>query len=213
MGRLVHKIFYTHKFISQLKNDDIVLYTDAFDVLVVQNKDKIIEEFLRFDFPVIFSAEKICHPQPSKKNQYPVSNEPWQYLNSGCFIGIAQYLKDIMSIAIDKYNSGGPASDDQGIYTNVYLENPKKIMLDRKCRIFQSLVSSLGDLTYENGGWINKITKTSPCIMHANGDACNLIPIAKSLDYKYLHVLPIRHPVSNFFKFFRKFKKITPKQL
>lgn len=180
------KISYQHEFVSKLADNDIVLFTDAYDVLIVRDKRKILEAFYRLNAPVVFAAEKTCWPDPGKKTLFPASASPWRFLNSGGWIGVVKNVKEVLSIAVDIYKSGkNDGGTDQRIYTDIYLDNPGKIKLDTNCEIFQTLLRSENDMIFENNTWTNKITGTRPCIIHANGLKRNILPIARKLGYDW----------------------------
>ncbi len=183
---LEKKITYQYKFVSKLEDRDIVLFTDSYDVLIVKDKNIILEAFHRLNSTAVFSAEKICWPDYHKESFFSGCNSPWRYLNSGGWIGVAKNMKEILSTAMELYNSSKKKSGtDQRIYTDIYLSNLYMIKLDTNCNIFQSLWGSEDDIIFNNGEWINKVTNTTPCIMHANGNIKNILPIARSFGYNF----------------------------
>jgi hypothetical protein len=145
-----------------------VLFCDAYDVVLASGLDQITACFQEFGAPIIFSAERNCHPNPRMATQYPSSSTPYRFLNSGVWMGSTEALQEMFSrIEADKVPD---RTNDQAVFTNVFLRNPAPIALDYQCRIAQSLHSSVGDIAYENGRIINKLTGSFPCVFHGNGD-------------------------------------------
>ena len=76
-----------------LKSNDLVLFTDAYDVAYFGTQDEIIEIYKSFNHPIVFGCEKECHPDPHLAGLYPNKNKEFSYLNSGLFIGTVQALR------------------------------------------------------------------------------------------------------------------------
>ncbi|KAI0987467.1 hypothetical protein GJ496_005508 [Pomphorhynchus laevis] len=168
------KINILRKFLetSNLKNDDILLYIDGYDVIVNGNSSQLIEKFLNSKMQLIFSAEHFCWPDPQLKEAYsPVKENESRFLNSGGFIGFVEFIRDKMLGS----NEVPDDSDDQLFYTNYYLEhfNTGLIGLDVRSDIFQNLNGAQGDISIV---YVNEFTKiknnkmeTFPMIIHGNG--------------------------------------------
>lgn len=54
------KLILLRNFLDTLDENDIFVFVDAFDVVVVANENEIINKFLSFDTKILFSAEKFC---------------------------------------------------------------------------------------------------------------------------------------------------------
>lgn len=96
--------------------DHIIMFTDSYDVMLLQNPQKILQKFREFRRPIVFSAEKICWPNPSLIDQYPASVTKYKFLNSGGFIGYADEIISLINNPIDDKD------DDQLYYSERYLE-------------------------------------------------------------------------------------------
>lgn len=160
---------------EQLQNT-IVLFTDAYDVLVCDDADTItdtyfraINEYKQFN-KVMFSGEQFCWPDKSLANIYPNPNEHYRFLNSGSFIGTAYTILEIVD-DIDVQNN----EDDQLCYSKYFIVNPEKIFIDYKCMLFQTLNGELEsiNLFYRNKMIENGYSYYTPCILHGNGDYNN----------------------------------------
>ncbi len=98
-----------------LKNH-IVMFTDSYDVILLQNPQEIIRKFREFERTIVFSAEKTCWPDQSLVDEYPQSETEYRFLNSGGFIGYANEIYELIKDPIDDKD------DDQLYYTQKYLK-------------------------------------------------------------------------------------------
>uniref|UniRef100_A0A0M3IB57 Procollagen-lysine 5-dioxygenase n=1 Tax=Ascaris lumbricoides TaxID=6252 RepID=A0A0M3IB57_ASCLU len=101
------------------RNDVILLFTDAYDVVFNGGEEQILEKFIDFygDYRVVFAAEPFCWPQKELAPNYPLVRFGKRFLNSGLFMGYATEIWQIINAypIADK-------DDDQLYYTNVYLD-------------------------------------------------------------------------------------------
>lgn len=102
--------------------DTIVMFTDSYDVVLLANPVDILRKFRDFNTPIVFSAEKTCWPDPSLSDLYPESLTDYRFLNSGGFIGYADWISRIIEDPIENYE------DDQLYYTKKYLASLEKRM-------------------------------------------------------------------------------------
>ncbi|XP_032526726.1 procollagen-lysine,2-oxoglutarate 5-dioxygenase isoform X2 [Danaus plexippus] len=175
-----HKVNLLKDKLSSMKipedRDQIILFTDSYDVMFLGSLDEIVQKFLAMSVRVLFSAEPFCWPDSSLASQYPDSQQLNPFLNSGGFIG---YLPELLKIL--NYETVGNKDDDQLFYTKVYLDEDYReslrISLDHKSAIFQNLHGALSDVqlvansTDEWPYLVNVVTKQRPLIVHGNGPA------------------------------------------
>lgn len=92
---LSQKLEAAHAYAASLPPDDLLLFTDAFDVLFTAKPEHIVEQFLRSNASILFSAECGCWPHIMENkgkacfDAYPPAPQgsPYRYLNSGTWIG------------------------------------------------------------------------------------------------------------------------------
>ncbi|XP_016839853.1 procollagen-lysine,2-oxoglutarate 5-dioxygenase isoform X1 [Nasonia vitripennis] len=161
--------------IEEIKDDpdQIVLFTDSYDVIFLSSLEKISRKFKEWDDArVIFSAEEYCWPLKSLASEYPQVKRGKRFLNSGGFIGYAPDIYAILTSAEIKDDD-----DDQLFYTKVYLNSElrekHKIKLDHKSEIFQNLNGAIHDIELRfkgNEAYVqNTAYNTVPLIIHGNG--------------------------------------------
>lgn len=109
----------------------VIMFTDSYDVVLLQNPQMILKKFREFERPIVFSAEKTCWPNPSLVDDYPYSKTKYKFLNSGGFIGYANEIYELIKDPIDNKD------DDQLYYTQKYLKQiqTSKTFLVNKTKI------------------------------------------------------------------------------
>ena len=171
------------KFLNECKDDQIVMFVDANDVIFYDNPENIKKKFLEFNKNIVVSAEKYCWPDKEITEYYPeeTKNEIFRYVNSGGYMG---YVKDLKEM-LNTYNIGknclkynqkdnkipeGYVSDQRCLH-KYYLENLDKIAVDNKQKIW-SVCAGTNREDYDITGYkylYNKITNEKSSILHANG--------------------------------------------
>jgi len=170
------KIFCLYNYLKDNQSDEVILFADAYDSLFVQNEQTILQKFREAGEKIIFSTEKLCHPDKKLMPKYPSKNGLWRFLNSGGFIGWSKDLYRLLDDVV-KYNEhiDAPtekmARNDQYIWTRFYLSNPDRINLDYDCSIFQSILwtNPTRELDFSKSGVVNQKTGHDPCMLHFNG--------------------------------------------
>lgn len=171
--RLGIKLRELHKFIikSSLNPDDIVLFTDAYDVYYSGDKSTIIERFKQMDKPIVFGAEKCCYPDSSKASLYPFTTSEFQFLNSGLFIGRVSAFRECMINYVfdDDVN-------DQLWWTDTFLKNQHLIQLDYTNQLFLNCVwLDKSDLLITEDKVVLRYNNSTPQLIHGNGPSKPLI--------------------------------------
>jgi hypothetical protein len=151
-----------------LSDSDIILFSDAYDVAILGSQEEIKRRFLTFQKPIVFGAEKNCHPDAHLASKYDSpSGVEFPYLNSGLFIGRISALKICMAEYkyVDNIN-------DQAFWTTMYLNNRDLIELDYYAKIFLNCIFvQKNDIDYNNTTKVLTYSKTqtNPLMIHANG--------------------------------------------
>jgi hypothetical protein len=114
-----------------VKPHDIVLFTDAYDVIYGGDLREIRQRYEAMNKPIIFGCEIECNPDPKLKEHYKKTDERFSYLNSGLFIGKVYALKQLL--ADYEYDDN---HDDQLYWTRQFLNNPEIIGLDYRNELF-----------------------------------------------------------------------------
>jgi len=173
--RLGLKLQEVHKFINRpyLKPDDIVLFTDAYDVYYCGDKQTILTKYLKMQKPIIFGSEKCCYPDDSKSKLYPFTNSPFPYLNSGLFIGRVDALRICMNNCEEEFIDD---INDQLWWTNKFLDNQHLIGLDYDNKLFLNCVwLSEHDLSINKDKVTLIYNNSTPQFIHGNGPSKPLI--------------------------------------
>jgi len=152
------KINLLKQHIANLHDSFILLFVDGYDGLILDNSETILERFMGFDCDILFAAEKNCWPEPDMWINFPKSETPYRFLNSGLFMGKVNKLKSFFNMNVSD------DSDDQLWMQRKFLEpNGLNIKLDYEGYIFQcddevEVIES----QVSNG-------MCCPCVYHGNG--------------------------------------------
>ena len=165
------KLREVYKFIQRvsLRPNDVILFTDAYDVAYAGNKNEIISRYNCFNKPILFGCEKHCNPDPHKASRYIDIDKEFPFLNSGMFIGRVWALQKCMEGY--EFNDG---EDDQRYWTSKFLSNPELIALDYDNKLFLNTV----DIDMRYFSWNGKIAiynLKKPLFIHVNGPDKRLI--------------------------------------
>ena len=174
------KIRKMRQSLDHLPSSDVVLFVDAFDVLLLASKENILNKFLERKIPCIFSAERRYYPKNSGSDldiPYPSSKTSFRYLNSGSYIGYVGYIKMMLDEIIDNqysipFTRYRRLNDDQYHCHRYFLQNQETIRLDKKTELFLPLADIEKEelvINSENRTVYVKETKNFPLIIHGNG--------------------------------------------
>lgn len=151
------------KYVSTKNDDDIVLFTDAWDVVCIGDCKTLYEKFLTFNKDIVFGAEKECSPDRDKKDLYKNKDIPFPYLNSGFFIGKAGVIKKYL-----EHIDG--EKDDQRFWTNVFLKNEDTIGIDSYATMaLQTWDTDDKNYQFQDNTFTYLETNTNPIFIHSNG--------------------------------------------
>ena len=155
------KINLMKKWLKDKHPEDVVVFTDAYDVFYADNLDTILERFLDFKSDIVFSGELYCYPYASLADKFPKAPTDCRFINSGTYVGRGGALQKLFNdhtIADD--------DDDQLYVHKCFLSKKYDISIDYECYIFQTNYDNtrkLGEQLH------NPDTKCCPCIYHGNG--------------------------------------------
>lgn len=155
------KINLMKDYVKDLHDEDIVLFTDAYDVFYADDLETITERFLEFNTEILFSGETVCWPQKNLAEQFPRSHTRFRYINSGTYIGRVSELKKLYD-----YEKIEHWEDDQLFIHKCFLYGDLNISIDYECYIFQTHFEG----TIKVGNQLNNPeTRCFSCIYHGNG--------------------------------------------
>ena len=183
----IAKLEILDKYITDVK-EDYLCFTDSVDVLYLDNENSIINVYKKHFFnKIVFNGEKDCWPDSSLSNHFENKGSDYKHLNSGCYIGptklIHRVIKECIKFSKENYtrgprppkwdfrgDSGGIFKDDQYILQQMYFGLFKDDMvIDYKCKLFQTLYKADNDVEYLETSIYNNHTKSNPLIIHGNG--------------------------------------------
>ena len=117
---------------------EYVMGLDSFDVKIVNDLSTIIDKFKTKKCEVMFGATTTIYPKCQVcKNESRLIEDtsPFCYLNSGTFIGKADFVKNLFSKL--NYKCKKFPKSDQYLIRKEYSKDNKNIKIDSSCLVFQ----------------------------------------------------------------------------
>lgn len=130
------KLLLANKYIKYLPDEQIILFVDGYDVLILNTKDNIIKKYyeLTKGNKALFASEVAYWPDENLSSEYPEFLTKYKYLNSGCYISTVKILKIINEINSDI------EVDDQGVFTKIFLYNCRDLIIIQKYFVVYMIV-------------------------------------------------------------------------
>ena len=158
------KINLLKKFINNINENKLLIFTDCYDVIMNNNVNILIEKYYnKYNNKIVFACEKFCWPNKKLINLYPENNYKLKYLNSGLFIGFTNDIKELL----DKINIKD-IEDDQLYYTLEFLNN-ENIILDYECILFLCINGITENLYIDKNKNCINYDNIRPVFLHGNG--------------------------------------------
>jgi len=159
-----HKINLVKEYIKDKKDSDVLLFLDGYDTFLSDSTDEIISRYIEFSHSIVFSSERFCWPDEligsDLKALNTDQNTPYQYLNSGMYVGRIGDLKKLLSAPIENYE------DDQLYVQKQLLKGKCDIVCDVEGYMFNTHEPQISK---KNGQLFNPITRCYTCAYHGNG--------------------------------------------
>jgi hypothetical protein len=184
---LSQKLDAAHNFASSLPASDIMLFTDAFDVMFTDGPENLLKNYVTLNADIVFAGECGCWPHIMENkgiecfSKYPSSPTPYRYLNSGTWIGRAQQSTKMLAAVIIEAGKLFTNANDQKLVADMFMNRRFNITLDYYASLFQSMHMTVDrkllpycnpyeDILIKNDGrFFNRRTNTTPSVFHFNG--------------------------------------------
>jgi len=146
-GRFNGKNLWLQEKVRELDENEIVVCTDAYDVIYLTNADEIKQKFLKMNAKIVYSAECLYNHQDSKFLEYYKKlgkEKHFKYMCAGVMIGYAKNIKEMIEVLLNSENRLSQSSliplwgelNDQTQIGKYITENSNKVKLDYDCEIF-----------------------------------------------------------------------------
>jgi hypothetical protein len=148
--------------LSKVNPKDIVIFTDAYDVLLVNNPKEIEKRFKEMDCNILLSIEE----EPSNifhlyfyKKMFPTFGK--HFINSGMYMGYAGKIREMLGMIKDQFGLKDK-DDDQKVLAQFLNRNKDYVnqncKFDEKRKIFLNV-------------WDKPIKEIDTCFVHGPGNA------------------------------------------
>lgn len=160
-GRTFNNLMATYREMRQ--HHDTFCYSDAGDTFCQR-------PFTVPNDRLLWSAEKQCFPDPQRSTEYPDTNSDFKYLNNGGYGGSIELMVEFGERYIGKLRLTANCQQETVVAFLQAKKDGFPIDLDYGCETFQTLAgTSEHDFIIRKGKVVNKLTKTTPAILHGNG--------------------------------------------
>jgi hypothetical protein len=176
------KLLYLSRFLDELmrrgRGRDLVLFTDAYDVLLCSSLAEIVRTYGRFGSDVVISGEIVFAENTWLNHRYErakpgILEEEFPHLNSGVLMGTAQAL----SLVYDAFPFSTD-TDDQEWFKNAFFESREvsgmpSIEIDTKGHLAISMAGVDRRIRFDSARmrFYDDKTGVYPCILHFDGPA------------------------------------------
>jgi hypothetical protein len=178
------------KYLETLNCDDVCVFIDAFDVIILKSLDEILKRFLKYNTPILFSKDgklnNFIHEILYKRCFKKCKN---YNINAGTYMGYVWALKLMFDKICEKNDCNVLDKDDQELLISL-CEDPffdKYVKIDVDQDIFLNILttnifSDKIDYTTNKTAVLNDYGK-EPCIIHTPGNG-DLHDVARMYNLK-----------------------------
>lgn len=163
------KINLLRKYLMNLKQNKLVIFTDSYDVIANNHINLLIKNYKKYyNDKIVFGSECTCWPNENLEKYYPQVKNKNKFLNSGNFIGWRDDLLKIMDLQIQDNE------DDQLYFTiNFFdsLRSDNKICLDYENHLFLCLNDAYNYTMDHSKSCLIMENGNRPSFIHGNGPA------------------------------------------
>lgn len=168
------KILKTYEYLRAHPEITHFFYSDSYDTIVTGTMEEALSRITDFEC-ILMSAERGCYPHPEKESRYPKHESPWHFVNGGGWFCHSELFCEMVDRNQLTYNTV-----DQVWFTELFLNNPDKVLLDYNCEIFQTIAFCPASDFKITDRVLNTVTKSFPIFIHGNGHT-PLTPFLKTL--------------------------------
>ena len=149
----------------EVKEDDIVIFVDGFDTLLLANEEEIIKKFKNLNCKMLLSIENVGNL--SFIHSAVFQKVKGKFINTGLYMGYAGYMKSFLE---EIYSSDYDNNSNQKTWAN-FLEkknNYDDIKLDTESEIFLNYSFTTTNRIKIKDKRIN-LNEKQPCFIQGNG--------------------------------------------
>jgi hypothetical protein len=167
------KIRLMRGFLEELPDNEIVVFVDAFDTIVLANPEEVMRKFKAHGSDVLFSIDHLGRLDPAMKflNKRVFGATDDYSVNSGCYMGYVGKLKEFFNGLCDKEVCADSA-DDQKLVGTVIKHSQKDVNSEIFLNVLDSILPNPDENFYVKGDRVyygegEKLA--TPCFVSAPG--------------------------------------------
>jgi hypothetical protein len=190
----VWRFHLIQSFLGTLPKTDIVMFIDAYDVIILQDYSVILDRFLKMKTNILLSRDGDATGLHKYFYQKVFSKCGDYYINAGSYMGYVGALQELFTLLCSMNNCNNFNLDDQRMLSRIHEDQEffnKNIKIDIHRVIFYNVLvkhifTTDINVCVANGKIINN-KGIEPCVIHAPGNG-NLNGVAKLNGYKLVKV-------------------------
>ncbi|MEM1182086.1 MAG: PqqD family peptide modification chaperone [Acidobacteriota bacterium] len=184
-GGFLEKPVKLLEFASALPDDDLLLFSDGYDVLYVDPLGTILDRFRAFSAPLVMGGEDGCYHHLPEVEGYlagAAPGAPYPFLNSGLGLGTVSAVREMLESVIgcldevrERFQRASHTRgffNDQTLIGDYASRYPDRVEVDSRAELFWTMASEKFDVgrhaEVRPGGLRNLNTGTRPSLVHVS---------------------------------------------
>jgi hypothetical protein len=158
------------EYLKGINKEDIVVFLDGFDSLMLANQGEVLEKFKALDAKLVLSVENVGMLRFIHATIFETIQD--FYLNTGLYMGYAGFLLNFLQDMYKDNNFTHPSNQKTWSTYLKGLEREKKfdgIVLDKNSDIFLNHSFTTANYPYLKKDRLYLDKKTKPCFIQGNG--------------------------------------------
>lgn len=158
------------EYLKTIPKEDIVIFLDGFDSLMLADQEEVITKFKKLDAKLVLSIENIGALRFIHACIFEQIQD--HYLNTGLYMGYAGFLLEFLQ---EMYKKGDYSKTSNQKTWSTYLkkleleERFDKIKLDKKSELFLNHSFTTSNRPYLKDNRLHIDKETKPCFIQGNG--------------------------------------------
>ena len=172
------------KYLSKLEDSELVLATDGYDVLYVQDEESILASFRAMNSPIVIGGETGCfHHFADAMASFDRTPDvgPFRYLNSGLIMGYVKEVRDMLETVLSQREAlrleYARAEKTPGFFNDQTIigriaSKAGNVRIDANADLFCTFCEEKYDIDHwvdiSESGITLKQTGSRPCLVHVS---------------------------------------------
>jgi hypothetical protein len=163
LGDLGQRVASQRRTLEHLSGFNKIIIADAWDVLFYGLREELVAKVP--DRGVLFSAERVCWPEPELSFGFPDTGNAWRYVNAGLMAGTHRAMSEWLECLVASLPEHG-SFVDQRLLNRLRSENSPLAPIDSQTKLFYTMTQEHGELERRDGRPFNRVSGQYPNFIH-----------------------------------------------